>query len=489
MSARHIAKKRKARRNNGFVRLLGMIVCLGAAVAVTIVVVSLYDLGLTLTTRPIFTVILIDIALTAAPIVLTLSGKINFNMITRVCTFVVAGLVLFVNLFAASALDATNRFMGEITEPAKAGAVEYSIVAQRSARIELSPRNEVRAGIQSKDSCKEEATEETKKIVAASFTEYYDLSEMVGATEENLLDIAVVQSVLLNAYAEYFPDSYDNLAVLKTFTAGSSSATPNTSGTVVDVTKPFSVYISGADVFGDIDQVARSDANMLVLIDPVQYKILLINTPRDYYVQLHGTTGYKDKLTHAGLHGIEMSEQTIEDLYDLEINYHVRVNFDTIVNLVDAMGGIAIYNPTEFTLWSTTYAEGKIYLNGDAALMYSRARKGLAEGDFSRGDNQQRVIEAIIDRITKPHVVIYYISFIEALSGTLRSNIPPKVITQLFERQISLGGDWTIEKMNAEGKGAMLPTYSMGAQELSVQMPIEASVEEIKAAIHDFLNG
>jgi len=234
----------------------------------------------------------------------------------------------------------------------------------------------------------------------------------------------------------------------------------------------------------------RSDANMIILIDPEHYKVLLINTPRDFYVQLHGTTGYRDKLSHSGIYGIEMGEQTLEDLYGLNIDYHVLLNFDTLIRLVDAVGGINVYNPTAFSIWGNSYGEGSIYLTGDYALMYARARKTLAHGDNDRGENQQRVIEAIISRLTKPEVVIHYKSVVKALSGTFSSNIPPKVITQLFSRQISLGGNWTVEKMSVTGTDAQRPTYSMGGdRELSVTIPDENSLEEVRAAIRDFMLG
>ena len=228
---------------------------------------------------------------------------------------------------------------------------------------------------------------------------------------------------------------------------------------------------------------------MLILIDPEQYKMMLINTPRDYYVQLYGTKGYPDKLSHGGIYGIDVLEQTIGQLYDIDIDYHVQINFTTITTLVDSMGGINVQNPRTFELWGQTYKEGEIWLNGDMALLFSRARKGLQEGDLDRGKNQQLVIEGILKRVTTTDVVINYKEIISNLSGTFMSNIPPNVITQLFSRQIALGGTWEVEKMNATGSFAQRPTYSMGSQELSVIIPDQSSINEINAAIRDFMRG
>jgi len=228
---------------------------------------------------------------------------------------------------------------------------------------------------------------------------------------------------------------------------------------------------------------------MLILIDPENYKMMLVSTPRDYYVQLHGTRGYPDKLSHAGIYGIDMCEETIADLYGIDIDYHVQINFTTITTFVESMGGINVQNPRTFDLWGSTYKEGEIWLNGEQALLFARARTGLANGDLDRGKNQQLVIEGIIERMTTPDVVIHYKKLISNLSGTFISNVPPSVITQLFSRQISLGGSWSVEKMNAEGSFAQRPTYSMGSQELSVVIPDLRSVNDISMAIRDFMRG
>ena len=493
MYAQNEARTGKSGSYNYFFRLIGLILCIGAAVSVALTILNLIDLGIELSSRVILIAVVVDIALVIFPLWMFSSGRCDRNNFARFGCFALAGLMLFLNIFISSYLSATTDFLEETytgsgSSIASQGIIDYTVVAQRTAGVELSEKNTVRAGIQSTDPCKTEAEDETKKLTAASFEEYDNLATLISATEGDMLDIAVVQKAMLVAYAEYFPDSYDKLEVIATFKAGSDKAQTNTTAKV-DVTKPFSIYVSGIDVFGDIDQVARSDANILILIDPEHYKVLLINTPRDYYVQLHGTTGYKDKLTHAGVYGIEMSEQTIEDIYGLDIDYHVRINFDTIVNLVDAMGGIVVDNPVAFANWGTGYKAGEIYLTGDYALMYARSREGLKGGDNDRGENQQRVIEAIIKRITKPSVVIHYRDILTALSGTFRSNIPPKVITQLFSRQISLGGDWTIEKMAARGRTEYRPTYSMGEKELDVMIPDESSLVEIREAISAFMRG
>jgi anionic cell wall polymer biosynthesis LytR-Cps2A-Psr (LCP) family protein len=181
-----------------------------------------------------------------------------------------------------------------------------------------------------------------------------------------------------------------------------------------------------------------------------------------------------------------MSVKTIEDLYGVETNFRVLINFDTIVQLVDSMGGIVVDNPETFVLWEQTYKEGRIWLNGDMALLFSRART-FSDGDLNRIKNQQIVIEGIMDRLLDPRMVVNYKSILNNMSPYLRTNIPPDIITQLFSRQIALGGDWTIEKMAATGTFDQRPTYSMGSEPLSVVIPDEQSLMEIRTAIDNFM--
>jgi len=485
MCARYVATSES--NDNAFIRLVGIILSVGAAVSVAVVVMFLLKIGFTLEPGAILYFVLIDAALVAFAFFLFGSDKCNRNNGLRFLSFALAGLMLFVNLFVASYLNAADDLIVSMNPGSRGGVVEYSIVAQRSSNVQLSTRTQILAGIQSTDTFRREAERETKKLADASFMEFDNVSEVIGATQ-NDVDVAVIQSAMLRTYAEYFPDSFDNLDVIATFRTG-TAARANETDVKVDITKPFSVYVSGLDVEGDINQVGRSDSNMLILVDPVNYKMMLINTPRDYYVQLHGTRGYPDKLSHAGVYGIDVCEQTIGDLYNIDIDYHVQINFTTITTLVESMGGILVDNPRTFELWGQTYKEGVIWLNGDQALLFARARKGLQEGDLDRGKNQQLVIEGIIDRITTPDVVIHYKKIISNLSGTFLSNLPASVITQLFSRQITYGGDWSIEKLNATGSFAQKPTYSMGSEELSVIIPDQLAVYEIQDAIQNFMRG
>ena len=253
----------------------------------------------------------------------------------------------------------------------------------------------------------------------------------------------------------------------------------------------FNIYISGIDTYGEISTVSRSDVNIIATIDMQNHKILLTNTPRDYYVQLHGTTGNKDKLTHAGVYGIDMSMQTLEDLYDTDIDYYIRVNFNSLIKLVDAIGGIDIYSDTAFT----PNANGKVYikygwnhLNGTEALAYSRERYVYMEGDRHRGQNQQQVIEAIIKKVTESNDINTYLSLLNTFENSFQTNIDKKLINGFINLQVKKNLNWEVESIQVNGYDDGGYTYSYPGQYLYVMQPDYDSLETAKSKIKAIIN-
>ena len=255
----------------------------------------------------------------------------------------------------------------------------------------------------------------------------------------------------------------------------------------LDVTKdPFVVYLSGIDTRSNsLPARSLSDVNIIMAVNPKTKNILMIHVPRDYYVQLHGTTGYKDKLTHSGtLGGIEMSMATIEDLFEIEIPYYARVNFNAVVNLVDAIGGINIYSDVNysFTCWtdhSCKFNPGLNYVGGKCALAFARERHAYDTGDRHRGENQEQVIELVIDKVTSSSTIINnYSNILTALDGTFETNLTMDDITNLVKMQIDNMSPWHIESYNVDGTGASLPTYSYPNQNLYVMNPNMETVTE-----------
>ncbi len=256
----------------------------------------------------------------------------------------------------------------------------------------------------------------------------------------------------------------------------------------------FILYISGIDQFGNVNSVrGRSDVNQIVVVNPSTHHILLVNTPRDYYVQLAGTTGLKDKLTHAGIYGIEKSIATLENFYDIDINYYLRVNFNTLIQIVDVIGGIDVESDSSFTCHTkgrVKVQKGWNHFNGEQALAYSRERKAYLTGDHHRGANQQQVITAIINKVTKSHVLISkYNSILNTLNGSFQTDMPMDKITSLIKNQLDKMPSWTVESMAVTGYNSRNYTYSMGTNYwLYVMEPDYDSVNVAKKRMQEVFN-
>lgn len=259
----------------------------------------------------------------------------------------------------------------------------------------------------------------------------------------------------------------------------------------VDVTKDvFNIYISGMDEYGEVRETSRSDVNMIVTINPKTKQILMTNIPRDYYVQLHDTTGYKDKLTHAGNYGIDTSIKTIEDLLGIDINYYFKVNFSSLVNIIDALGGVEVYSEYDFQSYNGyNFSKGYNSVDGKAGLSFVRERKTFTDGDNQRGKNQQAMIEAIFRKCTSPSIITKYNSLLNSLKDSMMTNMPMKSITKLAKMQLKDNASWTITSNSLKGTGSYDYTYTYPYQELYVTVPDEKSVTESKEMISKVAGG
>lgn len=259
----------------------------------------------------------------------------------------------------------------------------------------------------------------------------------------------------------------------------------------IDVTnKPFNIYVSGIDTFGEISDVSRSDVNMVVSVNPKTRQILVTSIPRDYYVKLHGKTGYRDKLTHAGLYGVDTSIATIEDLLDIDINYYVKVNFSSVIEIVDAIGGIKVYSDYAFTsVDNYSYGEGYNKLNGEEALSFARERKAFAAGDRQRVKNQQAVLEAILDKCMSSDIIVKYSRILDSVSGSFVTNMPMSRMTSLIKMQLAKNYDWNIVMNSLEGSDGNNYTYSTPKQTSYVMLVNDDSVSYGSELVTSVLEG
>ena len=260
----------------------------------------------------------------------------------------------------------------------------------------------------------------------------------------------------------------------------------------VDVTEePFNIYISGIDIYGDIASLSRSDVNMIVTVNPKAHEVLLTSIPRDYYVQLHNTTGYKDKLTHAGTYGIDMSIATIEDLLDISINYYIRVNFTTLISMVDSIGGIDVYSDASFTAYtnkSCKYKVGTNHLNGKCSLAFARERYAYKEGDRHRVENQQAVITAIMNKTLSSKILVTkYTNILKSLGSSFQTNMPQEQIYSLVNMQLDKMPSWNITNYSLDGTDSRNYTYSYAGSKLYVMNPDYTTVVKARELINKLM--
>ena len=260
--------------------------------------------------------------------------------------------------------------------------------------------------------------------------------------------------------------------------------------------EPFVVYLSGVDTRGDLTDKARSDVNIIAAVNPVTKQVVLINTPRDYYVDLAGTNS-KDKLTHTGLYGVQTSMDTLGNLYGVDVQHYIRINFAGFINIVDALGGVDVYSDQAFTSVGspgyydpTTFVEGWNHLDGKAALAFARERHAFKTGDVQRGINQMKVIDAMLNKIKSPALLMGFTKILDAVSDSFVTSLSQNQISALVRMQLSDFAEWNIERYTVTGtSGSSTKCYSAKGQKLYVMKPDEASVAKAKEMIAAVMGG
>ena len=257
--------------------------------------------------------------------------------------------------------------------------------------------------------------------------------------------------------------------------------TPEPLAVPEDLPRRFLVYLSGTDTFGSAATRARSDVNILAAVDTQEKKLLLVATPRDFYVTFPETGGAKDKLAHAGVYGVEASAAALEGLYGVTVDYWVKMNFTGFVELIDALGGVEVYSDQAFTVEPIkTYRQGYNQLTGLEALAFARERYSFPDGDYQRAKNQMEVIRAVVEKCSSFALVQNFRPVLEAAGEHLETNMPKEHLYGLAALQLGDPGPWTVETYTAQGESAYRETWSMPGQELYVILPGEASVQEAK---------
>ena len=254
------------------------------------------------------------------------------------------------------------------------------------------------------------------------------------------------------------------------------------------VAHPFNILISGIDVSGPISTTSRSDVNIIMTVNPLDHRILLTTTPRDYYVYIPGISGEdRDKLTHAGVYGVKTSMRTLENLYDVGISDYIRINFDSLIQLVDALGGIDVNSEVEFSSGDHYFAKGKNHLNGEEALIFSRSRYQFGSGDNQRGQNQMIVLTAILNKLQSPDLLRDPSEVLDVVGRSMQTSFTSEEIAEVISWQLENGHGWDIGRQAATGTGDSQQTFSMSGTDLYVMWPDEESVSAVSERMKEYL--
>lgn len=329
------------------------------------------------------------------------------------------------------------------------------------------------------------AKEKLDKKVEVNLETYKDASLLKIAFLNSKVDSILIENSVLSILNEEDNFSYKYKVIYEfSVDVETEDITKN-----VDITKDaFNIYISGIDTYGAISSVARSDVNMILSVNPKTKKILITSIPRDYYLKL-ATKGEYDKFTHSGIYGVEESVKTLEEFLDIKINYYIKVNFTSMINVIDALGGVNVYSEYSFvSIDNYEYNKGYNEVKGEKALSFVRERQAFVNGDRIRVMNQAAMVRAMIDKAISPAIITNYNSLLKSLSDAFITNISKESLTSFIKKQIQEETVWDIENVRMDGTDSYEYTYSYKWNKLYVMIPDNESVNNTKAKLKEVLN-
>lgn len=401
-------------------------------------------------------------------------------------------LILFGTIFGVGIkyLNDTMDFVGVISKDLFQKEVYYVMTLENSKYKDIKDLEGKSIGIYSSKNSTKASNELNKKIKNIS-KEYKNVVELFEDLQDNKIDAVLINESTKNLLDTDLADMKLKLnEIYKVYVSIEKTDIVK----VVDITKkPFNIYVAGGDAYGSIDNVTNTDVNMIITVDPINRKVLLTSIPRDYYVNLpsFGDDAY-DKLTHAGYYGIEESAKAIENLLDIDINYYVKVNFSTIEGVIDAIEGVDVYSDYSFKadIYPDyfTFKKGMNHLNGKQALAFARERHSFKDGDVQRVKNQQKVLTAIINKVTSSTTLVTNFSqILDSVGNSFSTNMETKNINR-FVKMSDMRG-WSIESQNLIGTDLYTKeTYTYPSLELYVMKQDKESVDAAKEKIKGYLN-
>ena len=427
--------------------------------------------------------IMVFIALVALFLISNRKAK-KFTLIMLLLSIVASSLALvgvhqFVSL--ANHLNATSNYSSYSISVAVLADSEIGNVSQLSS-VTAPTKTDAENIKKLLDDIKTSQNKDLKVEDSSSYLAAYK-SLLAGETKAIILN-----SVFENLIEQEYPEHAKKIKKIYTKELTKTVEAPKSSQN-----KAFNIYISGIDTYGPISSVSRSDVNIIMTVNQETKKILLTTTPRDAYVPIaDGGNNQNDKLTHAGIYGVDASIHTLENLYGIDLNYYARLNFTSFLKLIDLLGGVDVNNDQEFTSLHGNYhfPVGNVHLDSERALGFVRERYSLANGDGDRGRNQQKVISAIVQKLTSAEALKNFDDIMQSLQDSVQTNMPPETMVSLVNAQLASGGKYTVITRDLKGTGRMdLPSYAMPDSSLYMLEVDPNSLETLKTEIKDIMEG
>ena len=317
--------------------------------------------------------------------------------------------------------------------------------------------------------------------VKVQFESIKSIEDALAKMNNGEIDVLVINESI--RYLIDF-DLKEYTTVIKTYEFESEKVVEASNAKVTE--EAFLVYLTGIDTYGDLDYVSRSDVNKIMVVNPLSKDILLVDIPRDYYVPLTCYYDEYDKLTHTGMYGPSCTVETVERYFDIDINYYARVNFSSIIEIIDALGGIDVDVKESFDVSEYHYEQGIMHMDGAMALRFARERYSFEEGDQERIRNQSLVVEAIINKVLSPSILNNYADVLDVVSANVETNMPTSDIMALIQMQLKDNAKWTIDTYTCVGEEDYAYSAMMG-RDLYMRIPIEESVNKAKELISEYL--
>ena len=476
----------------------------GAVITIIVIMLSVVFMGLLAMTKMVPTIYMLIIG-----IVLAVIAAIIWLLVwhTRYTGRFIGGTVLAVIMIAILAFggfyinktrSAISNISGETTEVTQMAVYVKSDDAADSVEATVGYTYGILSSLDRENTDGAVAHLNSQFGTEVQTKEYAGLTELADGILNGEVNAMLLNSGYLSVYEDM--DGYTDFSTkikevgtvdVESTIQSAEESTPIEPITTANGGKVYTIYLSGIDTRGEMTAKSRSDVNIIATVNTDTHEILLVSTPRDYFVPLSISGGAPDKLTHAGIYGIDVCMDTLGMLYDIDINYYFRINFGGFVKVIDALGGITVNSDYDFdskNILGYHFNKGENYVNGEQALIFARERYAFQEGDRQRGKNQMEVIRGVVKKALSPEILTSYSSILSSLDGCFGTNITYEEIAQILQQQLTNGGDWTIVSYSVDGTGATEKPYSM-SQKAYVMVPDYDTVNKAKSLMEKVRNG